>query len=996
MSVPSSPASSRGTSPAPMLTPRSKIKALLATVESSDEEGGNSNSGGSAQKNTIGRSIGTAALLASDSNSDESDVDIRPRGKLASRMQGATTTSSPPKAAEPHQPEDARERVRKMFERERELKEAEAREATAVPPAQEEQAGGQRDDEDEDDDLPVVPRRFKRRSLRESTPENDESTLRRSSPGLFVSPAAPSPSKSVEASSLSDSDEDDLPSIKSDRFKALVERKRQVRLAREAAEEAEREERRARQEKLSSEMDQLDSADDNVSDITDDEGGRKLTQDGARPSRKASRKAVEEMTRETQRMTRSMQLAHEAKTRKKISKNSLFEKFNFRPEGEPPVEMQPQPQSSSRPTTPQSDVQMGDGETPPTSPPSATKMPGSRPVPVQEMAGGDEEDLPTLDAILTSPSVPNVDKGKDKAINVLPEQPVVNKPKRRVRVKLPPLSKTLAMADSDDELQITATTKDKVNAVFDSVPLNKAKESHSLQVFRALALVKSPDTSRGRRKVELAKMTPNELLSSLQQKARAQAKVERDRRLELLKSQGIVVQSIEERERQMEEVDNIVAKAREEAQRLMEQERDEVKKDRKGDSAADPLAWDDSDDEYQASDKEVDEEEASAIELSGSEDEEVDEADDADDESDAANPIFDDEADESENDEAEKADKDEDMAENDDGDDEEPRVMRRRARTKMAVLSDDEDGDAIAATPKPLKSGNMVSPPQPNTESPAAPSSVLRSAKKAFIPGLPVQGPAGLGLTQIFAGTMDDSQMSPVNNSGPTQPMLPDFDHFPDSNFSATADHSMDDIVESTQMEDTQKPTQGIRLNMSQSHMHGLDSLLRDGYDAHESQTVELSQDGGFQTYTPIRDRFVEPPYSTVDTDAAGHEQNDEHASPLVRRGRLRRKAEFDSAVQQTQPAPTEATQSASAFNVMKERTKQKEKRSFTDAFDRKKSKAKEMVEQEAEESDDEYAGLGGADGEDSDNESIASMKEMIDDEGHDDVDESKLAAFYA
>jgi mediator of replication checkpoint protein 1 len=80
----------------------------------------------------------------------------------------------------------------------------------------------------------------------------------------------------------------------------------------------------------------------------------------------------------------------------------------------------------------------------------------------------------------------------------------------------------------------------------------------------------------------------------------------------------------------------------------------------------------------------------------------------------------------------------------------------------------------------------------------------------------------------------------------------------------------------------------------------------------------------------------------------------------------------------------------------MKEHTKQKDKRRFTEAFDKKKSKAKEMVEQEAEESDDEYAGLGGVDGEDSDNESIASMKEMIDDEGHDNADDSKLAAFYA
>jgi mediator of replication checkpoint protein 1 len=981
-----------------MLTPRSKIKALLATVASSDEEGSDS----SAKKTKIGNlKTSTAALLGSDNDDgDESDVvDIRPRGKLASRMQGAgrtttttttTAATSPSKGRKLNQPEDARERVRKMFEREQELENAKTQEAAA--PTQDTAA----EDDDDDEDLSVVSRRFQRRQARETTPEDKETTPRQASPGLFVSPAGFSPSKNTDTAN-SDSDEDDLPSLKSDRFKALVERKRQERLAREAAEEAKREERRAQQEKLSSEMGELDSADDNVSDITDDDGGRKLTQDGARPSRKASRKAVEEMNRETQRMARSMQLAHDAKTRKKISKNSLFERFNFRPAGEPQEQLPPQPQSSSRPTTPQSDIEMGDAETPPTSPPSTKKQAEAAPVP--EVAEDDCEDLPTLDAISTSPTVPKVDKGKGKAVDVLQEAPADTKTKRRVRVKFPPLSKTLAMADSDDELQITASTKDKINAVFDSVPLNQARESRSLQAFRALALVRSPETSRGRRKVELSKMTPNEMLSSLQQKARAQAKVERDRRMDLLKSQGIEVQTVEERERQMEEVENIVAKAREEAEKLRYQERDEVKKGKKGDTAADPLAWDDSDDEYQASEKE-DNEQLSAIELSGSEDEGDGEADDAgadaDDESDVPNPMFDDEAEESENEEADAVDKVTEIPDNEGGDDdEEPQIKRRRARNKTAVLSDDEDDETITATPKPVKSGNVVSPAQPSTDTPAAPSSVLRSAKKTFIPGLPVQGPAGLGLTQIFAGTMDDSQMSPAPNGGPTQSMLPDFDDFPNSNFSATADQPMDDVIESTQLEDTQRPTQGIKLNMSQSQMHGLDSLMRESYDGQESQTIELSQDGGFQTYTPIRDRFVEPPHSTVNTVVTGKEDDDQ-ASPLVRRGRLRRKAEVDTAAEPTQPLPSEVPKPASAFNVMKEHTKQKDKRRFTEAFDKKKSKAKEMVEQEAEESDDEYAGLGGVDGEDSDNESIASMKEMIDDEGHDNADDSKLAAFYA
>lgn len=938
-----------------MLTPRSKIKALLATVDSSDEEGG----GVSTQLNKTMTTSVRSALAQLDDDESESDVEIRPRGRLAARMQADSTSPNEKR------PQNARERVKQMLEREKKQQQTQ----------EEEQEG------DADDDLPVAPRRLQRRAARETTPEQNSTQNKSSqpSPGLFVSsPAGPSPSRSVQHN---DSDsEDDMPALKSDRFKALVEKKRQERLAREAKAEAERAERRARQEKLSSELDALDSNDDDVSDIGDDEGGQTLTQKSVRPSRKASKKAIEEMNRETQRMARSMQLAHEAKTRKKITKNSLFERFNFRPNGQSAAPA-PQPASSSRPTTPQSDAEMADAETPPSSPPSAKKVTEVT-APIQVDADSDE-DLPTVTELVSSAPTERADKGKGKAIEVPAAQPAdTETAKKRVRVRLPNLLKTLA-AGSDDELEITATVQDKVKAVFDNVPVKAAQESHSLQVLRALALVQSPDRNQNRRRKAQTGMTNSELQASLQQRARQQAKLERTRRLELLKSQGIVVQTMEEREKQMEEVEDIVAKAREEVQRLMEKEREAAKKEKK-DTTADPLAWDDSEDEeYQASEKgEV--EAVEAIELSGSEDE----GDDADDESDAANPIFDDEAEDSTGEVDAKADEDEDM--------EDAAVQTRRRRTKKVtvVLSDDDDEEDIKATPRPIKSTNQISPAAPNSYSPAAPGSVLRSAKKTFIPGLPVKGPAGLGLTQIFAGTMDESQMGTAN--GPTQSMMPDLDQFPDSNFSATMDHPDDNIVEDSQRPETQGATQGIRLNMSQSQMHGLDSLMRDPYPG-ESQTIELSQDGGFQAYTPIKDRFVEPPYSTVATEIAGTMEEGPDGSPLVRRGKLRRKADVVQPVEPTQPIATEVSVTAeNAFAKLKEQAKQKEKRRLTDAFNAKTSKAKEMVEAEAMESDDEYAGLGGVDGEDSDNESNASVQEMIDDATANNADDSKLAAFYA
>ncbi|OOF94637.1 hypothetical protein ASPCADRAFT_208300, partial [Aspergillus carbonarius ITEM 5010] len=63
--------------------------------------------------------------------------------------------------------------------------------------------------------------------------------------------------------------------------------------------------------------------------------------------------------------------------------------------------------------------------------------------------------------------------------------------------------------------------------------------------------------------------------------------------------------------------------------------------------------------------------------------------------------------------------------------------------------------------------------------------------------------------------------------------------------------------------------------------------------------------------------------------------------------------------------------------------------------FDRNKSKAKDIVEEAAEESDDEYAGLGGASDEDEDVEN-AYDRQMINDNSGETVDEKQLAALNA
>ena len=467
-------------------------------------------------------------------------------------------------------------------------------------------------------------------------------------------------------------------------------------------------------------------------------------------------------------------------------------------------------------------------------------------------------------------------------------------------------------------------------------------------------------------------MNVGQLHMSLHQKARQQAKIERQRRLDALKAQGVVVETAEERERQMQEVEDIVAKARAEAEQIRDAEREKSKNGKGEEKEHDPLAWDDSDDEeYQASDDGADAE-LSAVELSGSEDEDVEVGEDPGD------PMFDEAADEGE---SEKEASDHEMADEDEDEDEEQVAVapKRRSRKNVTVISDDEAELSVEATPKP-KSKTHTSPQAPDTKT-TTPGSVLRSAKKTFIPGLPVSGPAGLSLTQIFAGTMDDSQVSP-SGPVPTQSMMPDFDALPNSNFSATPDEP--EVSLPSQKGETQGETQGIQLNYSQSQMHGLDTLLRDDIPATQySEVIEASQDGGFQEHTPIKDRFSDPPFSTVDTlvlDKDGQE------SPLIRRGRLRQKRAMTPVAEDIPPTASlpGAPATPSAFQAMKEAAREK------------KSKAKEMVEEQADESEDEYAGLGGADGEDSDNESTASLKDMVDDAANNDGDERKLAAFYA
>ncbi|PQE04685.1 MRC1-like domain-containing protein [Rutstroemia sp. NJR-2017a BBW] len=1010
------------------LTPRSKVNAMLAALDSSDDE----IIPGSARQNLMSRLKKAASPnqeiaakksqstkdneehredVASQSSDDDEEIITKPKGRLASRMKAAIGNEDEEPAAN-----NPRDRVRKLLQK---------KTTTEVPAATDE------DRNTDDSDTPVVSRKRKSRTPPRETPKSSPQKDSYS-PGLFVTPDAP---RSTTPGNASDSD--DLPlnptSPSNKRFQELVEKKRQER--REREEQAKRE----KAEKLAERRRQAALVEGDDNDDSEDEGGRRLTQQ-VRPTRKASKKAIEEMHRETQRMSRNMQLAHQAKTKKKITKESLFAKFNYKQPVPDVVSSDPvRPPSSSSAQPPDTEMR----ETPPSSPPpeaedsekqGASELPQSK----DAVVIAETEELPTLeDALENLPSSPpsRMDKGKGKAIDVEPAQEVPEKKSSLLKqrpIQIRPgkgISRASELDDSDSDIEIVSAKASKRNAkldaIFDRIPAKQAKEPHSMVALRMLAHLTSPGKQNSGRNKKPS-MTARDLQMNLQLRARQQATREREERLQALRDRGIIVQTAEERAKEMAEVDDLLAKARQEGEEIKAREKAAAKKERKINGEEDPLG-DSSDDEDWEEDQ-APEEEAAGL---GSEDDEHEDSENEDseedeevDEDETPNPMFDneageDDAEDSETDLSIKEDPKEPMDLEDDEDELLP-VHQTSRRSRVAkVISDDEDEeDIVKQTPKAPRTR---SPTDPRTDSPAMPTSVFRSAKRTFIPGVTVAGPAGLGLTQIFAGTMDDSQDLEVptqasqpfemNDGSPSflrkrnaAPELPPF--VP----TMSEEESQDMVMDSqTQVQESQmnNDTQGIQISFDQSQINGFDSLI-DNQPSTQMSDFPPTQDGGFQMMTPIKGRFVDPP-STVGTVRVSS-QMDQAAfeaileSPIMKKkGKLRRRAQVAAfsddeegldPFQENVDEDEEFGISSNAFDVMRKASKKK-KAKVVDDFDKKKSDAKNMVNEQAEESEDEYAGLGGASDDESGGEEDAFVKEMIDDEKKD-IDENELARFYA
>ncbi|KAJ5116182.1 hypothetical protein N7456_000530 [Penicillium angulare] len=923
MSSTSTPRWTRSASPGDepnMLTPGQKIKAMMAKFDSDSE----SDNETTQSKNTISKldfaSKTTTAAQTGEENpssdkSDESEEEqeiVRPKGRMASRMQGGNNQSE-------ENEDTAFARLSKALQNERD----QAKKAQEKPVAE---AEPDTNSYSSDDDLPMTaPRRNTNATQSQSPePDNEQSKRARSDSPLFVE----------------DDNEDEAPeegpdpSIKGNtRFLALVAKKRQEREEREKAEAEQKAARRAQMEKFSSDVVSGNESED------DPGSAQKLTQKARQP-RKAGKKAMEEMRQETQRMSRNMQLAHQAQTKKKITKESFFARFNFGKPQAPPTEAAEANSSSTA-----GSLQSSDGEgikkprdTPHTSPvlgPSdSEKLTTITSHPEQSESRENETTPAPIQAVTTeaTPSTEDETKTLEKTMN-LPTH--LAKKKEPFQFTRPPVRVHLSRqeiarhqkdeSDSDDDLEVvTSPGKARRVAAFENLPARKMQESTSMTRLKALAHLTSPTRKS-------TSMSTAELSASLLYKARQQAAKERRERIEELRAQGVYIETAEERAAMEDEEEDLVAKARQEADEIKRQERAAKK------NGQDP---DDSEDDGD-------------YEMSGSEDEDEDARSLA-----GNNGYLEQEADESSDDESEALPSD--------AEEEAPGTRRKRP---VRVVSDDEDDEEaqqqVPSTP--------VRPP----------SNAAHSAERPHFPGM--ESPSlSMGLTQAFAGTLADDQDGMSQPASATIPFS-----LPDPGRPVPRLHQEDsEILVRDSQEQRDEPD--FMSNYQQNVARVSESPAGPAFSQY-SQLPDPTQDEGFvfSPFDPNRRFRGTPPVSTVDTVVVGQSQ-----SPVAQRKnkQLRRGRAADlSVIEETEDTNEGDFEiNPNAFNVMKKASKKVET-----PYDKKNSKAKNVVDEAAEESEDEYAGLGG-NSDDSDDEENAYDKQMINDNSGETVDEKQLAALNA
>lgn len=930
---------------------------------------------------------------ASEQDDDDEPV-IKPRGRLAARM-GASAAPLPfqEEAEEDSEEEEDSGNVYQRIRREmlaEKTKQTEATQSTepdqevASPPRRRLALRAQ-----VDRNTPSPPRRPWLTDRTQKLANSPATSTRSESPGLFMSPGPARAESRPANDSDSDSDLPDSEGMKA-RLRELVERRRRERLAKEDQEREEQE--RDQEQRPNALLSDLFDDDEEV----DNAAEKRLTQQ-SRPSRKASKKALEEMSRETQRMSRNMQLTHQAKTKKKFTTADFLSRFAGKSRIQTPLAHVENAADSSSIAAPESDADMREQQdTPPSSPPSvhneqeksAQDTDTANPTGLPTTLASDDEDLPDISQLTSSQCLAKADKGKDpvrpQSTQRMEQKKVSKKLSPRKYRIVPPPKPTQDDApqdDSDSDLEIIKG--DRVSSIFSSVGPSKTSESRPLHMLRHLAHLHQTDKPR-LKKGERPSMTPGQLEIELRRRAKIQALREREEKIANLKARGIIVMTAEEREQEQVVIENMLDKAREEADALRKKERKDAKA--AGLDVGDASSDESEDGDFVGSgeeDETGDAGDAEEIDLSGSEDE------DEEDVEPETYDLLDNEAGEDEetsDQEQEPFQPETDRAQDameltqDDQSTQIPEA-RRAARKKRVIEDDDDEEEAEFDSQKPASTntGGMIND----------------DLAAAFGFGA---APA-LGVSQMFAGTMADTQDSMDDSvSGNTFPeteqdSLEMLRHIPSAPLPTfvpteeTQDSQDNSIV--TDSQNPEETRQQINLHSTQIETPSLSRM------ASVSQFGDLdftpSQDVGMKAdQTPLK-LNLNPPTFTQDTVLM-----DVPESPVVqqahRRGRLVRRAAPTEVESDEEVASTLVPQNDNAFEKIRKATVNKPVQAD---FDKKASEARKMVEDQAEESEDEYAGLGGGSDDEHVGEEDEADRAMID-ESDIAVNERELAAFYA
>lgn len=888
-----------------------------------------------------GRTSPTGNITMGSESEDDSDIDIRrPMGRAARRMLGGS------------------------------------------PKTQTQQSSSL---SDEDDLYSATPRKKQNKSP--SPPQSDA----RSS--LFVSPAKPGQDQ--------DESDEDLPMNpigSKQKLAALVAEKRAERLAKEAEEE---------QQRSAFAHASSDLPDEIVEDAraASNPEIERIMSDAAKPTRKASKKAMLDMERETQRMVRQQALAHQMKTKKKFTTNDLFARFNYRPAGQASAPPPPADGDTTASSAPNSDAVDAVTKEPVSTPPSSPPTPLDRQRALVEQ-GALSKLVPVREDSLTS-IIDDEDEGEEllsmhdmisssRALE-LAETPAKAASEKKKGLRLARFGKKAVPVrqddSSDDELEILKELPSHLS-IFDrakGIQKRQHTDSTAIHILKHLAHAGTDAAHSGRRNKNNSRpsVNPQVLEAQLRLRAKEQARARQLERIAELRAKGIEVQTTEEREREAEEFENLLEKARQDAVDL-----------RKAEKAAD------NEGKVVASDDESEDEDY----YDGSENDDDDERDGVEKDS---NEMVDDIADESEDEEEEE--EDEELEQDGDvdadelaGEEEVPPAVDAQPASPRAETA--AKADWVHQTPvigrKPRKSHIVLDEEDSDMEG----SQIIANAAAesddegadpfaAFNFGAAKTTNVLMSPTQAFNATMQTPTQNSQQDSldilaylappgSAARPSLPvDME-------TQTQVESQESFVPGSQLPESQQVNLAWETQAPETPVPGLNR----GASAATIETPgwEPTQDGGLPTeWQAKQNREQANPLEAMvehDTQSTVRLRISESPVPAPKRNRLVRgqRAVVDSSDDEDEPdvQPAEAAKK----DVFREMAKRRKEALTTAEIAEAQREAKQMMDEQAEESEDEYAGLGGDDFVAPETEQD---REMID-SSLIDVDERQIAAHFA